>query len=77
MTRSPTRTRIQWLWNQRFGTVQMVYNESPDVLDKTAATLILQCLIGEDLDSIIQLFTRLEGGAIPDDKVGEEESIRL
>lgn len=75
--RASLDTRIQWLWNQRFGTVQMVYNESPDVLDKTAATLVLQCLIGEDLDSIIQLFTRLEGGAIPDDKVGETDAIRL
>jgi hypothetical protein len=70
--RASIDTRIQWLWNQRFGTVQMVFKESPDVLDVTAATLILQALIGHDLDSIIQMFQRLEGGAIADDKIADD-----
>ena len=35
-------TRIQWLWNQRFGTVQQVWQSSKDMLDHTAATLVLQ-----------------------------------
>ena len=39
--RATLDTRVLWLWHQRFGTVQMVYKESPDLLDKTAATLIL------------------------------------
>lgn len=56
-------TRIQWLWHQRFGTVQMIWKESPDVLDHTACTLILQAIMAKDLDSIVQLFQRLEGGA--------------
>lgn len=72
-------TRISWLWHQRFGTVQMVWKDSHDILDHTAATLILQAIMGKDLDSIIQLFTRLEGGAIADDKVLErtEAEIRI
>ena len=58
-------TRIHWLWHQRFGTVQMVWHSSKDVLDHTAATLVIQCIFGGgDLDSIIQLFQRIEGGAI-------------
>ena len=45
-------TRIQWLWNQRFGTVQQVWQSSKDMLDHTAATLILQAVFAKDLDSI-------------------------
>lgn len=63
--------RIQWLWHQRFGTVQMVWKDSPDILDHTAATLILQAIMGKDLDSIEQLFQRLEGGALLDTEVAE------
>ena len=59
-------TRIKWLWHQRFGTVQSVYLNSSDLLDKTAATLILQCIMANDLASIEILFNRLEGGPIND-----------
>lgn len=66
-------SRLVWLWHQRFGTVQMVYKESTDLLDRTAATLIIQAIIGRDLDSIKQLFQRLEGGAVPDYLIIEQE----
>lgn len=69
--RATIDTRIQWLWNQRFGTVQTVWQKSGDVLDHTAATLILQAILGKDLESISQLFQRLEGGAVPDDQLTE------
>lgn len=62
-------TRIQWLWNQRFGTVQTIWKDSPDVLDVTAATLVLQAIWGRDLESIAQIFHRLEGGALTDEEV--------
>lgn len=62
--RTSLDTRIQWLWNQRFGTVQMIWKVSPDVLDHTAATLILQAIMAKDIESIHQLFQRLEGGAV-------------
>ncbi len=67
-------TRLVWLWHQRFGTVQMVWKESKDVLDHTAATLILQAIMGKDLESISQLFQRLEGGALIDAELVERES---
>lgn len=71
-------TRIAWLWHQRFGTVQMVWKESRDVLDHTAATLILQAIMGRDLDSISQLFQRLEGGALVDEVLlDREQTIRV
>lgn len=63
-------TRLVWLWHQRFGTLQMVYNNSTDLLDRTAATLILQAVMMRDLVSIQQLFNRLEGAAVYE---GEEE----
>lgn len=67
-------TRIQWLWHQRFGTVQTVWKDSKDVLDHTAATLILQAVMAKDLDSIIQLFQRLEGGAVMDTVIVDQAS---
>lgn len=65
-------TRIAWLWNQRFGTVQMVWDKSEDVLDHTAATLILQAILANDLVSIEILFNRLEGGALIDEDIVDE-----
>lgn len=62
-------TRLLWLWHQRFGTVQTVYSNSPDILDVTAATLILQAVMARDLKSIQQLFQRLEGNSVYDEEV--------
>lgn len=69
-------TRILWLWNQRLGTVQTIWraSQSGDVLDHTAATLILQAVLGKDLDSIVLIFQRLEGGALLDEQVNDRES---
>lgn len=67
--RTSLDTRLLWLWHQRFGTVQTIYSQSPDILDVTAATLILQAIMARDLKSIQQLFTRLEGGALYDKEI--------
>lgn len=67
-------TRLLWLWHQRFGTVQMIWKESKDVLDHTACTLVLQAIMGSDLESINQLFQRIEGGAQDDVDLLEKES---
>ena len=76
--RTSLDTRIQWLWHQKFGTVQMVWKESTDILDHTAATLILQAIMAHDLDSIDQIFQRLEGGATHDDAAPEgDEGMRV
>lgn len=64
-------TRIAWLWNQRFGTVQTIWKDSPDTLDHTACTLILQAIMAKDLASITLILQRLEGGSIPDEAVLE------
>lgn len=71
-------TRLLWLWHQRFGTVQTVYSQSSDILDVTAATLILQAIMARDLKSIQQLFTRLEGGSQYDKELqSQEEAVRI
>jgi len=67
-------TRLVWLWHQRFGTVQTVYSNSPDILDVTAATLILQAVLARDLKSIQQLFQRLEGGPTMDSELRAQEA---
>jgi len=70
-------TRISWLWNQRFGTVQMIWKETEDALDYTAATLILQAIFAKDLDSIQQIFTRIEGGSRPDEDIAADAPMRI
>lgn len=69
-------TRIAWLWNQRFGTVQQVWQNSKDMLDHTAATLILQAVFAKDLESITQVLQRMEGGPLVDSQL-PERVIRL
>ena len=64
-------TRVQWLWAQRFGTVQAVWAGSKDTLDRLAATIILQAILGKDLNNVVLLFKRLEGGAIFDTELLE------
>lgn len=75
--RTSSDTRLVWLWSQRFGTVQTVWKESPDVLDRTAASLILQAIMGKDLSSIALLFKRMEGAAIEDVEVAERRTLRV
>jgi hypothetical protein len=72
-------TRIMWLWNQRFGQVQAIWKDSKDVLDHTAADLILQAIMAKDLSSINLVFQRIEGGSISDQEQldREPESMRL
>jgi hypothetical protein len=72
--RASLDTRVVWLWHQRFGTVQTVYNQSPDVLDVTAATLILQAIMARDLTSISQLYNRIEGGALLDQTLQDQDA---
>lgn len=66
-------TRLAWLWNQRSGTVQAVWDGSPDVLDRMAATMLLQALFGKDLNSIALIYRRLEGGAQDDTVIADED----
>ena len=64
-------TRLRWMWNQRFGTIQQIREKSPDVLDHTAATLIMQAVLEYDLNSIELILDRIEGGAITDSEIVE------
>lgn len=70
-------TRIMWLWNQRFGTIQTIYLKADDPLDKLAATLFIQAIIESDLTSINRIFTRLEGGPQLDTALAEGSPIRV
>jgi len=75
--RGSADTRIRWLWNQRFGTLQTVWQESPDVQDKMAAQMLMQCIIEKDLGSIQMIFNRIEGGAQSDADVLESSTVRV
>ena len=73
--RASLDTRIAWLWNQRFGTLQTVWQESTDALDHLAATMILQAILAEDLNNIALVMKRIEGGAQEDTVLAEEEIV--
>ena len=75
--RTSLDTRVQWLWHQRFGTVQTIWKESSDPLDKTACTLVLQAVIEMDLNSIELIFQRLEGGSQSDETVAAGKAAEL
>lgn len=75
--RTSLDTRVAWLWNQRFGTVQNVWQSSPDTLDVTAATMLLQAIMAKDLNSIALVFKRLEGGAQEDTEVLADEELAI
>ena len=75
--RASVDTRIQWLWMQRFGTVQTVWKETDDVLDRTACTLMLQAVMAEDLGSIQLVFRRLEGGSLTDEENVERGTLKI
>lgn len=60
-------TKIRWLWNQRFGTVQTIWQEAEDGTTKAAAALCLSAAYTGDMTSINLLLTRLEGGAMADE----------
>ena len=68
-------SRIQWLWHQRWGTIQTIWKESTDVLDHMACTMFLQAVLAKDLNSVTLLFQRLEGGAVPDQQLVEESLV--
>lgn len=67
-------TRLRWLWNQRFGTVQNIYTHSKDLQDNMACTLILQAVMAKDLGSIELLMYRIEGGAVVDQEEAERKT---
>lgn len=73
--RSSMDTRIQWLWMQKFGTVQTIWANTDDVLDKTACTVFLQAAMAKDLNSIATIFQRLEGGTQVDTDVADGDLV--
>jgi len=66
-------TRLAWLWHQRFGTVQTIWQKTDDTFDRTACMLVLQAIMAKDLESIRMIFDRLEGGALEDVVLLERE----
>lgn len=62
-------TKLRWLWNQRFGTLQNIWQNTTDGDTRAAATLCLNAAYIGDLTAINMLLTRLEGGALVDDEL--------
>lgn len=75
MHRVSDDARLQWLWSQRLATVQSIYGRTTNIRDKMAATLVLQAAMSANLPSIELLLRRLEGGAVPDEVLLEEDGL--
>lgn len=60
-------TKLRWLWNQRLGTIQTIWQNTQDGDTKIAATLCLNASVVGDMTSINLLINRLEGGAMTDE----------
>lgn len=60
-------TKLRWLWNQRFGTVQKIWQETTDADTKAAATLLLNAAYVGDISAIHIVLNRLEGGVLTDE----------
>jgi len=73
--RTSNDTRFQWLWMQRLATVQSIRTNSKDIQDRMAATLVLSAAMGAYLPSIELLLQRLEGGAVTDEAIVEQDSM--
>lgn len=65
--RTSADTKLRWLWNQRFGTVQSIWQNTSDGDTKAAAALVLNAAYVGNLTSINLLLQRLEGGAKSDE----------
>jgi len=68
-------SRLVWLWKQRLATVQQIKAKSSDVKDVMAATLVLSATMANYLPAIELLLQRLEGGAVTDQEVQEQDSM--
>ena len=75
--RASLDTRILWLYNQRFGTVQQVYQSSDDLDDRTVASLFINAIWHRDLDSIAMIYRRLEGGPVTDEEQLAKTNLRV
>lgn len=60
-------TKLRWMWNQRFGTVQKIWLETTDADTKAAATLCLNAAYIGDMSAINVVLNRLEGGVLTDE----------
>lgn len=75
--RSSLDTRLYWLWHQRLGTVQTIRDKTRDALDRTAAEIVMTAVYSDDLNPLILLLQRLEGGPMRDRDLRAEDTLRV
>lgn len=66
-------TRLYWMWHQRLGTIQQIREKTDDVLDRTAAEIVMEAVYSDELNPLILLLQRLEGGPMRDRDLPAEE----
>jgi hypothetical protein len=69
--------RFEWLWMQRLATVGSIYLRAKNPRDRMAAKVVLDSTMSANLPSIELLLRRLEGGAVADQTLVEEESLPI
>ena len=75
--RTTDDTRIEWLWNQRLIQVQNIWQHTENIRDKMACALVLGAAWQNNLSSIELVLKRLEGGAVVDSHVVDDDTLIL
>lgn len=75
--RTTDDTRMEWLWMQRIILVQNIYLKTNNARDKMACSVVLSAAWSANLGSIELLLRRLEGGAVQDSVVLEDDSLPI
>ena len=70
-------SRFEWLWMQRLATVGSIYMRTKNIRSRMAAKVVLDATMSANLASIELLIRRLEGGAVSDQTVVEEDSLPI
>lgn len=75
--RATDDTRIQWLWMQSVAQVMGIRENTDDIRDRMACTLVLSAAWMGSLPAIELVLQRLEGAAVPDTLIEEDETLVL
>jgi hypothetical protein len=75
--RASDDTRFEWLWMQSLAQVMSIRENTDNIRDRMAASLVLTAAWMARLPSIELLLQRLEGAAVADSELEEGETLVL
>jgi hypothetical protein len=70
-------SRLEWLWMQSVAQIMSIRENTDDIRDRMAATLMLTAAWMGQLSAIELVLQRLEGAAVDDKTISESETLVL